>query len=83
MPTPEDVGNRITQLRKERGFSQQQLADIVGTSVSAIGNYEAGLRVPKDSIKIKISQALQASIESIFFENKLHTSCNKKIGDKT
>lgn len=77
MPTAGDVGSRIAQLRKKSGLSQQQLADLVGTSTSAIGNYESGLRIPKDAIKIKIAHALKASIESIFFENELHITCNK------
>lgn len=37
---------KLTQLRKQRGLSQQQLAEALGLSRSAIGMYETGKREP-------------------------------------
>ena len=37
---------RIKQLRKERGLSQDQLAKILGVSRSTVGMYETGKREP-------------------------------------
>ena len=34
--------NRLAQLRKERGMTQQQLADLAGTHVVQIRRYEGG-----------------------------------------
>lgn len=68
MPNANDIGQRIKVLRASKGMSQQELAEKVGTTTSAIGNYESGFRVPKDSIKAKIAKALEASVEFIFFQ---------------
>jgi len=38
---------RLTQLRNERGLTQPELAERMGMSNGAIGNYESGRRVPR------------------------------------
>lgn len=40
--------NRLRELRKKNGLSQDDLAKALGTSRSTIGNYEQGLREPQD-----------------------------------
>ena len=42
-----NLGKTIQMLREERGMSQKELAQRVGVSTGAIGNYEIGLRRPK------------------------------------
>lgn len=43
----ETLGSRIKRLRKQKGFSQKQLAEVCGwSSQSRIGNYESDLREP-------------------------------------
>lgn len=42
-----DFGNRLRKLRKSRGLTQAQLADLLGLSPAAIGNYENGDRIPR------------------------------------
>ena len=37
---------RVTQLRKDRGWSQEELAQRMGVTRSAIGNWEQGTREP-------------------------------------
>ena len=68
MPNSRSIGQRIKILRSAKGLSQQDLAEKVGTTTSAIGNYESGCRVPKDSIKTEIAKALDTSVEFIFFQ---------------
>ncbi len=41
-----NVGERITQLRIERGIYQKQLADNLQVSVATISNYENGRHIP-------------------------------------
>ena len=41
-----EVGKMIARIRKERGYSQQQLADKLNLSKQAISNYETGKREP-------------------------------------
>ena len=45
-----EIGEMIRTRRISRGMTQDQLADAIGVSPSAIGMYEAGRRRPKDNI---------------------------------
>ncbi len=38
-----NIGNRIRTLRKERGFTQEQLADAIGISFQAVSKWENGV----------------------------------------
>lgn len=40
------IGNRIKQLREEKGLSQAELANAIQIAQSSIGNYERELRAP-------------------------------------
>lgn len=40
------IGTRIKEARKNKGFSQQQLGDILGVSKVSICGYENGTRIP-------------------------------------
>ena len=40
------MGQRIQELRKAEGLTQEQLAQKIGVSMAAIRNYENGLREP-------------------------------------
>lgn len=60
-----EIGQKLINLRGLR--SQEEVATAVGTSVSAIGMYERGERIPRDEIKIKIAKYYQTSVQDIFF----------------
>lgn len=56
------------KLRKLRdGKSRQEVADACGISVSALAMYEAGERIPRDEIKIKLARYYNRSVSYIFF----------------
>jgi transcriptional regulator with XRE-family HTH domain len=57
----------LVSLRKAKGKSRKEVAEAIGTSVSAIAMYERGERVPKDDIKSKIAAYYRKSVSSIFF----------------
>ena len=40
------LGQRICELRSERGWSQERLAKRLGTSVQCIENWESGIKNP-------------------------------------
>lgn len=50
-----DIGNRITQLRLDRGIYQKQLADYLQVSVATISNYENGRHIPDPNTLCKIA----------------------------
>jgi transcriptional regulator with XRE-family HTH domain len=71
----QQIGTILTSLRKERGETLSEVAEAVGASQSAISMYEKGVRIPRDEIKIKISQHYGVPVESIFYAPEQHDSC--------
>jgi transcriptional regulator with XRE-family HTH domain len=66
---PENSGfpQRLSVLRKERGLTQQALADLVGSGTTQIKRYEAGASQPTLDVIRKISTALQVSADMLLF----------------
>jgi transcriptional regulator with XRE-family HTH domain len=61
----EQLGQRITHLRKERGLTQVQLAEILSCSQQRIVSLEKGRRrVPVTDLAV-LSKALATSIEEL------------------
>lgn len=54
----ETIGIQIKKIRKEKGLTQQQLADKLHVSQAMIGQYENGKRQPKEQTIKKIASAL-------------------------
>lgn len=68
MPDSKTIGKRIKELRESKKISQEKLGELVGVSPSTIGMYEIGKRIPRDELKIKISNVLGKSVNYIFFK---------------
>ncbi|MGC5774876.1 helix-turn-helix domain-containing protein [Paenibacillus pabuli] len=66
MNLPESVGNRIRELRKAKGWTQEQLAEAAGLHYSYIGGVERGDRNISLETLEKIINGLQISAEEIF-----------------
>jgi len=56
---------RIQQIRKEKGFSQEDLAEKIGISRQAVAKWEAGLTYPEVDNLIAISSLFKISIDSL------------------
>ena len=52
---PVKMGELIQQLRKEKGITQQVLADYIGVSSKAVSKWERGISCPDISYLIDIS----------------------------
>ena len=53
------ISTQIKHFRKEKGLTQEQLANAVGVSVMTIRRFEAGTREPKTPMLTKIAKALE------------------------
>lgn len=62
-----EIKDKLKELRKKKGLSQLEVASAIGVLPSAISNYEKGIRVPKDSIKKKLSELYEVGIVELFF----------------
>jgi transcriptional regulator with XRE-family HTH domain len=70
-------GERITTLRKRRELSQADLGKAVGTSGDLIGKYERDEVKPSIEVAIKISDALEVSLD--FLVGKTAFELDKKM----
>ena len=52
-------GEQLRRRRKELGLSREELADKLGVTRSAVGNYETGLSAPKESVLLRLFDVLQ------------------------
>lgn len=60
--------DRLSSLRKERGFTQQSLADNVGIHVSQIRRYENGNTQPTLDVIRKLAVSLGVSADLLVFD---------------
>ena len=60
------IGNKIKEIREEKGISQYRLAQLTGINRSTINRYEKGLiqKVSFDNL-LKICEALEVDIKNI------------------
>ena len=52
------IGSRIKELRIKRGITQEELAQQIGVTKGAIGNYENEVSSPKIELMYKLFEAL-------------------------
>ena len=59
-------GSHVKQLRKEKGISQEQLANAAGIERSYMGAIERGERNPTLYKLVQIAQALKVTLPELF-----------------
>lgn len=59
--------NYLKEIRKEKGYSQQQLADEVGVSRNTISSIETGQFNPTAKLALILCIALEKKFEDIFY----------------
>ena len=65
-----DIANRITLLRKQKGWSQTELAKIIGCSREIISKYEKESVMPSIEIAKKIADAFGVSLDYLVGEGQ-------------
>jgi putative molybdopterin biosynthesis protein len=60
------LGTRLRLARRERGFSQQQVADRAGISRQAISAIETGIADPSLRVAFALARALEATVGDLF-----------------
>jgi transcriptional regulator with XRE-family HTH domain len=56
------IAGQVAERRKQRGLSQADLAELVGTTQSAIARLESGGRPPRIDTLLRIANALEADL---------------------
>ena len=71
------LGDRLKEYRKQKGFSQEKLAEIVSISKMSIRRYEANERQPTLETLDKIAEALGVDVWD------LYNNCTLPMSPKT
>lgn len=65
------LGERLRLLRKGRGYTQQELADRLGISASAVGMYEQGRRQPDPDILCRVAEVFGVRVDYLVGREEL------------
>ncbi len=60
------IGQNIKKFRKEKGYTQRELAELVGVSVQAISKWETDTGAPDISLIVPLASALEISTDALF-----------------
>jgi len=60
------ITNRVKELRSERAWTQQQLAEAVGVSRQSINSIERNRYVPSLPLALKFAEVFECTTEAIF-----------------
>ena len=61
------LAQRLAASRKERGLTQQELADIAGVHVMQVHRYETGASQPSVEVLKKLATALRVTTDELLF----------------
>lgn len=62
------IGNKIKELRLEKGLSQMQLAKLIGVSQKAIDYWERDVNEPRASFVVSLVKVFEISYDEFFNE---------------
>ena len=61
------LGNRLKDARAGAGLTQAQLAELVGVTRKTVNTIENRVFTPSATLAIKLAQALDLSVEQLFW----------------
>ena len=76
------IGRRIQKLRKEKGLTQEQVAEILDMSVNYLSNIETGRDICTTVLLLGIANLLDASIDYILGDNLNYNKINCTTGEQ-
>lgn len=59
------IGERIRELRKQRGLNQEEISYRAGLHRTEISQLERGLRLPRVDTLIKVAASLEVNLEEL------------------
>jgi transcriptional regulator with XRE-family HTH domain len=82
MSTAHDIGVRIRSTRRERGLTQDELADQVGVSRSAVAQWETGRAGQVTANLSRIADVLAVNVEYLMFGDDKRAAAEAGQGDE-
>lgn len=84
---PKEIGKRIQLLRKQRGLSQEELADKLNVSSNTVAKIECGLRRPSVDFVVDLVNFFDTTVDYIILGEEIKKERNydfliREIDDK-
>ena len=70
-----NIGNKIKELRKQRGVTQEQLADSMGVSFQAVSKWENNIALPDITLAPALASYFGVSMDELFDFNLKEIEC--------
>ena len=61
-----NIGNKIRELRKQRGITQEQLAESIGISFQAVSKWENNIALPDITLVPVLASYFGVSMDELF-----------------
>ena len=74
-----NFSNRLVQIRKSQGLTQQKLAEASSLHINQIRRYETGAAQPTLEGLIKLAKSLHVSLDELVFDDKDRGPDNEKM----
>ncbi len=76
---PKAMGKRISKLREQMGYNQEEYSQAINISRSSLAKIETGIRTPSIEVLMEISEFSGVSTDYLLKGNLLQ-SCDRKAG---
>ena len=73
------IGGFIKELRKAKGITQEQFAEILGVSGRTVSRWETGNNMPDISLLVEIAEFLEVSIPEIINGERKREKMNEEV----
>ena len=73
-----NIGNKIRELRKQRGITQEQLAESIGISFQAVSKWENNIALPDITLAPVLASYFGVSMDELFDFNLKEIECAVK-----
>ena len=76
------IGQRIKQLRRQQGLTQERLADYLGVTDKAVSKWECGLTAPDLALIIPLARILGVSADELLGGKKEEVDAKRMVYDE-
>ena len=73
------IGRFLKELRKEKGLTQEQLAERLGVTNRTVSRWETGSNLPELSLLIEIADFYEVELREILDGERIRENMNKEI----
>ena len=80
-PVENDFGNRMKEIRKMRGKTQERVAEDGGVSTSTIARWEAGSLRPNQENQKLLANALEVKVDEFYVDSELPVPRNVLLAE--